>query len=121
MRIPFLIIVLCICSCSVFRPWYYDSKYPEAKSAYVGSNGKPSSDVLTLAMTIGLNKSSIIEVFGAPNRMVSDGAGGEIIVYEVERTIMIDYTKGTNSRGTFFREFYLDGNGIVARFKFGYR
>ena len=121
MRLLFFVIALFCYSCSVFRPWYYDSKYPEAKSAYVGSNGKPSSEIQTLTNTIGLKKSNIIDVFGAPNRVVSDGADGEIIVYEFERTILIDYTKGSSSRGIFFREFYLDSNGAVTRFKIGYR
>ena len=106
-------VIIFFWSCAVFRPWYYDSKFPMAKSAYIGSNGKPSKDVVTLGKTIGLQKASIIEVFGAPNRTVSDGNGGEIVVYEVEQ-------ETTNFRGTFFKEFYFNNDKVV-RFKFGYR
>jgi len=67
---------------------------------------------------MGLSKASLIEVFGAPNRVISDGVGGEIVVFEKTSSILIN---GTGGASTFFREFYLDSSGKVKSFKFGYR
>lgn len=124
-QLSFLAVLMILSSCA---PHYYDSAYPDAKSAYrVWRNytfrpDEPryenSKELTTMQLTMGLSKASLIEVYGAPIRVISDGVGGEIVVFENTRSILIN---GTGGASTFFREFYLDSSGKVKRFKFGYR
>ena len=124
-QLYFLSVLVIFSSCA---PHYYDSAYPDAKSAYrVWRNytfkaDEPryenSKELAAMQLTMGLSKASLIEVYGAPNRVISDGVGGEIVVFENTSSILIN---GTGGASTFFREFYLDSSGKVKRFKFGYR
>jgi len=124
-QLSFLTVLMILSSCA---PYYYDSAYPDAKSVYrVWRNHtfKPdepryenSKELAAMQLTMGLSKASLMEVYGAPNRVISDGVGGEIVVFENTSSILIN---GTGGASTFFREFYLDSSGKVKRFKFGYR
>ena len=92
---------------------YYDSNYFNHKSAYNGSK-----ELANMNKLIGLTKPDLITAFGAPNRIVDDGSGRDIVVFE--RNSSFSYN-GTGGSSTFFREFFLDSSGRVTRFRFGYR
>lgn len=59
------------------------------------------------------HKSELFAKNGAPNRVISDGLGGEILVYEKNTGIGYDYISYT--------EFFTNKDGIIVRVKTGIR
>ena len=72
-------LLLCTCVAAMFlvgcRATHYVSLEPEANKMWVG---KPHS--------------AIIEAYGAPNREISDGADGLILIYEETHTVTNTYS-----------------------------
>ena len=61
---------------------------------------------------IGSSHAEIIREFGAPNREISDGADGQILVYENFPTTATVYGySATIEKNRSFKEFYLDAEG----------
>lgn len=69
-----------------------------------------------IVKTIGLTKSELIRLFGAPDRVLSDGNEGEVIVYESHQSFILN---GTGGAQTNFKEFFLDKSGKVVRWRTG--
>lgn len=86
-----LLAFLCAVSCSTPR---YVSTQPDLQAEWVLRS-----------------HADIVRAFGAPSREVSDGADGEILVYEEFYTSYDpDYTTSRELRN--YKEFYLDAEGI---------
>ncbi len=77
---------------------------------------KEKSYLKEIVNTIGLSKSELIHLFGAPDRVLSDGKEGEVVVYENHQSFMLNGTGGTQ---TSFKEFFLDKSGKVVRWRTG--
>lgn len=63
-------------------------------------------------------KSELLATNGAPTRVVSDGLGGEILVYE--RTDVAG-VNGIVMSQTVFSEFYVNSSGIIYKWRKGSR
>lgn len=93
-----LLCIVCLSSCISYK---YISTEPETKRAFIGAS-----------------ESSIIRAKGAPDREVSDGAGGRILVYERYYSNSNTYYYGYGFSNTSTRqnrnytEIYINEDGI---------
>jgi len=63
-------------------------------------------------------KSELLSTNGAPTRVVSDGLGGEILVYE---RMDVGGINGMTFSQTTFAEFYVNSSGIIYKWRRGSR
>jgi|ERR1035438_10870288 hypothetical protein len=70
----------------------------------------------TAALNSWLNhpKSELIRSWGAPTRVVSDGQGGEVLVYESERKMAnVVYNTYLEKTITYYKEMFVNKDGLI--------